>query len=187
MITLIHSDFLYSVRIWSSILNYEYLHLHLHFLSPHSGPGFFDHEYTPPPFSRQLPWQLAVFCFTMMTLIHRSDFPNSVRIWSSFLNYESLHLFSACCFLTQVPRRQRQRERTPDKLWEQYFTTLVHHFQWPDLVSFTCRPSLYFLFIVPLSSRNSLAGSISRFNLSDALRFWYEFLAGPRPTYFCKY
>ena len=96
-----------------------------------------------PPLARQRPWQRHVFCFTMITLVHRSDFPYSVRIWSIFLDYESLHLPLACRFLTGVPRRQRQRGRTPDKLWEQYFASLVHHFQWPVPVFFT-RPSFYF-------------------------------------------
>ena len=48
MISLIHSDFPYSVRIWSSFLNYESLRLHHPFLKLHSEPGFFYHKYAPP-------------------------------------------------------------------------------------------------------------------------------------------
>ena len=134
-------------------------------------------------------------------MIHRSDFPYSVRIWFSFLNYESLHLPSACRFSSLESHGDNDSvDGHPTSCGSNIFCLIVlvslasFSSTCPRLfylspVSLVTRPSLelspvpsFDLFIVPLSSRNSLAGSISssRFDLSG---LDMNFSAGPRLTY----
>ena len=106
----------------------------------------------------------------IITLIHCSDSPYSVRIWSRFLTYESLHLPSACHFLTRVPRRQRQSGRITDKLWEQNFASywfIVFIDLSTSLLLVTPPSESFILIIVPLN--NKTMESIGRFHPSKSL------------------
>lgn len=133
----------------------------------------------PPPV-RQRPWQRAVFCFVTTILIHHSDFPYS---WSSYLDYESLHLPSACRFL--IPRRQRQRGHPTS-----CGSNILPHTIFGSSFLSTC-PRLFWLSPVrPLFRSSSLSAigipflqvaSIFKFPMLSGLDM--NFLAGPRLTY----
>ena len=114
----------------------------------------------PPPVRQRLrPWQRAVFCFIVILLIHHSDFRYSVRIWSSFLN---MNLFIFPRHVVSLSHGDNNHRGHPTSCGS---NILPHNIG--SSFSSNC-PCLFYLspvppfilFIVPLSSRNSVPSSL---------------------------